>query len=71
MPIFDDEIYYVKLTQITEVEYYNTTKYVMFKCNWANIKKNRGYKEDEYGLTLVNFNNLIYMGERITDEPHV
>lgn len=71
MPIVDDEIYYVKLTQITEVEYYNTTKYVMFKCNWANIKKNRGYKEDEYGLTLVNFNNLIYMGERITDEPHV
>jgi aerobic-type carbon monoxide dehydrogenase small subunit (CoxS/CutS family) len=31
--IVNDETYYVKLTRITEVDYYNTTKYVMFKCD--------------------------------------
>jgi hypothetical protein len=29
----DGEIYYRKLTQIIEVEYYDRIKYVMFKCN--------------------------------------
>jgi hypothetical protein len=26
---------------------------------------------DEYGITLVNFKNLIHMGEQVTDEPFV
>jgi hypothetical protein len=33
MPIVDRKIYYEKLTQITEVEYYDMTKYVLFKCD--------------------------------------
>jgi hypothetical protein len=31
MPIVDRKIYYEKLTQIIEVEYYDMTKYVLFK----------------------------------------
>ena len=33
VPTLDDEIYYRKLTQIIEVEYYDRTKYVLFKCD--------------------------------------
>jgi hypothetical protein len=29
----DSKTYYEKLTQIIEVEYYDRTKYVMFKCD--------------------------------------
>jgi len=35
VPIFDGETYYEKLTNIVEVEYYDKTKYVLFKCDWA------------------------------------
>ena len=33
VPTVDDEIYYGKLTQIIEVEYYEWTKYILFKCD--------------------------------------
>jgi hypothetical protein len=32
----DGEMYFCKLTQIIEVKYYTKTKYVLFKCDWAN-----------------------------------
>ena len=70
VPTINGETYYRKLTQIIEVEYYDKTKYVMFKCDLDNTK-DRGYKVDEYGITLVNFKNLIHTGEQITDEPFV
>jgi hypothetical protein len=44
---------------------------VLFKCDWAEIEKNKGYKEDEYGIPLVSFKRIIHMGERITDDPYV
>jgi hypothetical protein len=33
--------------------------------------KRQGYKLDKYGLTLVNFRNLVHKGDKITDEPYV
>jgi hypothetical protein len=57
VPIVDGNTYYGKLTRIIEVEYYDMTRYVLLKCNWADIKKDRGYSEDEYGITLVNLKN--------------
>jgi hypothetical protein len=71
VPTEDGHTYYGKLTRIIEVEYYDGTRYVLFKCDWADIKINRGYKQDEYGFNLVNFKNLIHTGERITDDPYV
>lgn len=35
----DGPTYYGKLTNIIEVQYYDGTRYVMFKCDWADIKK--------------------------------
>jgi hypothetical protein len=71
VPMIDGETYYGKLTQIIEVKYYNNTKYVLFKCDWADNARDRGYKIDKYGIILVNFKNLIHTGEQITDEPFV
>jgi hypothetical protein len=47
------------------------TLYVLFKCDWADIQPNKGYKKDEYGFDLVNFKNLIHTGARLTDDPFV
>jgi len=67
----DGPTYYCKLTNIIDVQYYDGIRYVMFKCNWTDIKKDKGYKEDGYGITLVSFKRLIHTGEGINDEPFV
>jgi hypothetical protein len=67
----DGDTYYGKLIRIIKVEYYETTRYVLFKCDWACVRKDRGYSEDEYGITLVDFKNLIHTGEKISDDPYV
>jgi hypothetical protein len=71
VPTIDRKMYCRKLTQIIEVEYYDRTKYVLFKCDWADSTKDQGYKVDEYDLTLVNFKNLVHKGDQITNEPYV
>jgi hypothetical protein len=71
MPTVDGPTYYGKLTRIIEVQYYDESRYVLFKCDWADIEKNKGYKEDEYGIPLVSFKRLIHKGDRITDDPYV
>jgi hypothetical protein len=71
VPTVDGDTYYGKLTRIIEVEYYDTTKYVLFKCDREDIRKDKGWSEDEYGMTLVNFKNLIHTGDKILDDPYV
>jgi hypothetical protein len=53
-----------------ELQYYDGSRYVLFKCDWADITLNRRYKKDAYGF-LVNFNHLIHTGEQIIDEPFI
>jgi hypothetical protein len=65
VPTTDDEMYYGKLIQIIEVEYYDKTKFVIFKCDWADNTNDKGYRLDENGITFVNFKNLILTEERI------
>ena len=67
----DGETYYGKLTQIIEMEYCDQTKYLLFKCDWADNTRGRGYKLDKHGLTLVNFKNVVQRGDKITDKPYV
>jgi hypothetical protein len=69
--IVDGPTYYEKLTSIIDVNYYNGTRYVLFKCDWMDIKKDRRYKEDEYGFELMNFKKLMHRREWITDDPFV
>jgi hypothetical protein len=47
------------------------TKYVLFKCDWTDSTRDRGYKVDVYGLTLINFKNFVHRGDQITDELYV
>jgi hypothetical protein len=63
--------YYSLLTHMFELQYYDESRYVLFKCDWANITPNREYKMDEYGFVLVNFTHLIHTGERISDDPFI
>jgi hypothetical protein len=71
VPTIDGEMFYGNLTKIIEVEHCNRTKYIMFKCDWADTTRDVGYKVDKYGLVLVNFKNLVHRGELIADEPYV
>jgi hypothetical protein len=53
------------------VEYYDRTKYVLFKCDWMNNTRDNGCKLDKHGLMLVNFKNLVHKGDKITNEPYM
>jgi hypothetical protein len=71
VPTIDGEMYYRKLTEIIGVEYYDKTKYILFKCDWVDIMRDIGYKVDKCGLVLVNFKNCVNRGELITNELYV
>jgi len=71
VPTVEGKTYYRQLTDIVEVEYYDRTTYVIFKCNWAKPTMDRGFRIDDYGLVFVNFNHLVHRGELITDESYV
>jgi hypothetical protein len=45
--------------------------YVLFKCDWADPTRDRGFRINDYDLVFVNFNHLVHSGELITDEPYV
>jgi hypothetical protein len=51
------------------VEYYNRIKYVLFKCDWTDNTRGRGYKLDKHDLTLVNFKNLVHGGIKLLMSP--
>jgi hypothetical protein len=40
-----------------------------FKCDWADNTRGMGYKLDKYGLTLVNFKNLVHRGIKLLMSP--
>jgi hypothetical protein len=55
VPSVDGPTYYGKLTRIIEVQYYDESRHMLFRCDWTEIEKNKGYKEDEYEIPLVSF----------------
>ena len=63
--------YYGALTDIIELDYFDSFKYILFKCEWVGILSEKGYKIDEFGFSLVNFKHLIHVGEKLIDEPYV
>jgi hypothetical protein len=71
VPTVDGKTYYGKLTDIVKVQYYDRTKYVLFKCDWTDPTRDRGFRVDDYGLVFVNFNHLVHRGKLITNEPYV
>lgn len=63
--------YYGRLNDIVELNYYEEFKVVLFKCDWVDVTKGTGFKEDELGFTLVNISHLIDSGDRGSYEPFI
>ncbi|XP_060202488.1 uncharacterized protein LOC132630922 [Lycium barbarum] len=66
-----DDMYYDKLVDIIELNYYGKLKVVLFKCIWVDTTLNKGIKIDQFGITSVNFSRLIHTGAKETDEPFI
>lgn len=71
VPVEGGNMYYGVLQDIVELNYFDKMRYVLFKCDWADVNTSRGHKIDEYGFVLVNFSRLIHTGERLNDEPFI
>lgn len=67
----DGPAWYSQLTRIIEIMYYDGSRYVLFKYDWADVTRGKGFKEDEFVSSLVNFSHLVHTGNRITDNPFV
>ena len=66
-----DLSYYGKLEDIIKLIYYGQFKVVLFKCKWADITQERGYKKDQWNFNYVNFDRLIHIGDREEHEPYI
>ncbi|XP_061363881.1 uncharacterized protein LOC133307391 [Gastrolobium bilobum] len=66
-----DVMYYGKLVDIIELDYYGKLRVVLFKCIWVDTTPNKGVKIDEFGITSVNFSRMIHTGAHETDEPFI
>ena len=45
--------YYGVLIDIIELNYSDKFRYVLFKCQWADVISGRGYKKDDFGFPLM------------------
>jgi len=63
-----DLLYYGKLVDIIELNYYGHFRVVLFKCQWASPN---GITQDEFKFNLVNFSRLIHTGNLEDDEPYI
>lgn len=61
-----DVTYYDVLREILLLDYYEGRTVVLFKCDWVDMTKGKGIKEDGLGFMLVNFKHLWK-----TSEPYV
>ncbi|XP_050895866.1 uncharacterized protein LOC127102549 [Lathyrus oleraceus] len=63
-------LYYGKLEDTIELNYYGRFKVTLFRCKWVDTTKDRGYKKDSWGFTSVNFSRSIHMGDREEHDPY-
>ncbi|KAL4276922.1 hypothetical protein AHAS_Ahas20G0255600 [Arachis hypogaea] len=66
-----DNIYYGKVVDMTELDYFSKLRVLLFKCIWVDITLNKEIKMDQFGITNVNFFNLIHSGDNDTDESFI
>ncbi|KAK2375507.1 hypothetical protein QL285_076396 [Trifolium repens] len=64
-------MYYGKLVDIIEVDYFGKLRVVLFKCIWVDTKLNKGIKIDHFGITSVNFSHLIHISLNEVDESFI
>ncbi|KAJ1391629.1 putative transposase, Ptta/En/Spm, plant [Sesbania bispinosa] len=66
-----NDMYYGKLVDIIELDYYGMLRVVLFKCIWVHTTLNKGVKIDQFGITSVNISRLIHTDENEIDEPFI
>ena len=62
--------FYGMITDIIELNYSDKGSVVLFKCEWASTAR-KGTMVDEYGIKLVNFNQLRDTGEHPLEERFI
>src|SRR6266540_4808656 len=70
-PILGDVMYFGRIVDIIELDYFRKISVVLFKCEWVDVTEGKGMKIDKYGGRLVNFSRLIHTGKKAEDEPFV
>ncbi|KAM3342109.1 hypothetical protein P3S68_027075 [Capsicum galapagoense] len=66
-----NDMYYGKLVDIIELNYYGKLKVVLFKCIWLETTLNKKIKIYKFKITSVNFFRLIHTSAKDTDEPFI
>jgi len=54
------EIFYGYVEEIWELDYGPNFKVPLFRCQWVKLTR---VTKDQYGMTIVNLNNLGYRDE--------
>jgi hypothetical protein len=70
-PILGDVMYFGRIVDIIELDYYRKFSVVLFKCEWVDPTEGKGVQIDKYGCRLVNFSHQIHTGKKAGDEPFV
>nr|XP_025882611.1 uncharacterized protein LOC107281718 [Oryza sativa Japonica Group] len=68
-PVLGDIMYYGRILNIIELDYYGNFSVVLFKCEWVDVTKGKGVKIDMFGCTLVNFSNKFIPVKRLSMSP--
>lgn len=68
-PVLGDIMYYGRILDIIELDYYGNFSVVLFKCEWVDVTKGKGVKIDMFGCTLVNFSNKFIPVKRLSMSP--
>lgn len=68
-PVIGDVNFYGEVTDIIEIRYSSSMKFVLSRCNW--IDNRTGMMKDEFKFTLVNFKHTLYKDNRVIDEPFI
>ena len=64
-------VYYGKLENIIELNYYGHFKVTLFKCKWADTTRDKGLRKDLWAFTSVNFSRLIHMEDHEKHDPYI
>ncbi|XP_060170410.1 uncharacterized protein LOC132601328 [Lycium barbarum] len=63
--------YYGKVEDIIELNYYGRFRVCLFKYQWADTTRSRGFKRDAWNFNCVNFSRLIHTGDREDHDPYI
>ncbi|XP_075110485.1 uncharacterized protein LOC142181482 [Nicotiana tabacum] len=63
--------YYGKLEDIIELNYYGRFMVMLFKCQWADTTRDRGFKIDVWKFNCVNFSRFIHTGDHEDHDSYI